>query len=105
MAATGEAVQITIKCVPVEVVIRTEKCYAELSITVRNNSFFLTPKSRIITKIDNERECSNELPTLYRIEDTWIQLTPHIQVRQLPPQQLKPMAALTWRYLTPGPWL
>jgi len=69
---------------------------------MRNHSFFLTPKSRIITKIGNEKECSIELPTLYRIEDTWVQLTPNIQVRQLPPQQLKPMAALTWRYLTPG---
>lgn len=100
---TGEAVQI-IKCVPVEVTVRrTDKCYTELPVTVHNNSYFLTPKSRIITKIGNEKECSNELPTLYRIEDTWIQFTPAIQVRQLPPQQLKPMASLTWRYLTPGP--
>jgi len=99
---TREAVQI-IKCIPVEVIIRkTEECYAELPVTVRNHSFFLTPKSRIITKIGNEKECSIELPTLYRIEDTWVQLTPNIQVRQIPPQQLKPMAALTWRYLTPG---
>lgn len=59
---TGEAVQI-IKCIPVEVMVRkTEECYAELPISVRNHSFFLTPKSRIITKIGNERECSLELP-------------------------------------------
>jgi len=100
---TGEAVQI-IKCIPVEVMVRkTEECYTELHISVRNHSFFLTPKSRIITKIGNEREYSLELPTLYRIENTWVQLTPNIQIRQLPPQQLKPMTALTWRYLTPGP--
>lgn len=102
MAVTnGEAVQV-IKCIPVEAMVRkTEKCYAELPITVRNHSFFLTPKSRIITKIGNERGCSNELPTLYRIENTWVQIMPEIQVRQLSPQHLKPMAALTWRYLTP----
>lgn len=100
---TGEAVQI-IKCIPVEVKVRrAKKCYIELPITVRNASFFLTPKSRIITKIGNERECSIELPTLYRIEDTWVQITPEIQIRQLAPDQLKPMAALSWRYLTPGP--
>ena len=100
---TGEAVQI-IKCIPVEVTVRpTKECYNELPVTVRNNSYFLTPKSRIVTKIGNERECSHELPTLYRIEDTWVQFAPKAQVRQLPPQQLRPMASLTWSYLTPGP--
>jgi len=77
---TGEAVQI-VKCIRVEVMVRkTEECYAELPVTVRNHSLFFTPKSRIITKIGNERECSIELPTLYRIEDTWVQITPSIQV-------------------------
>lgn len=100
---TGEAVQI-IKCIPVDVTVRkTEKCYTELPVTVRNNSYYLTPKSRIITKIGNERECSNELPTLYRIEETWVQFTPKPQVRQVPPQQLRPMVSLSWEYLTPGP--
>ncbi|XP_039315264.1 uncharacterized protein LOC120359894 [Solenopsis invicta] len=64
---------------------------------------FLTPKSRILTKVGNQRECNHEMPTLYRIEDTWVQMSPDPQVRQLPPQQLKPMAQLTWSYLTPGP--
>lgn len=100
---TGEAVQI-IKCIPVEVIVRsTKECYTELPIIVRNSSYFLTPKSRIITKIGNERECSYELPTLYRIEDTWVQFTPRAQTRQLPPQQLRPLATLNWNYLTPGP--
>jgi len=104
MAVTaGEAVHI-VKCIPVEAMARkTEKCYTELPVTVRNSTFFLTPKSRIITELGNERECSMELPTLYRIEDTWIQLTPTIQVRQVSPEQFKPMASLTWKYLTPGP--
>lgn len=100
---TGEAIQV-IKCIPVEVTVRkAETCYTELPVTVRNDSFFLTPKSRIVTKFGNERECSNELPTLYRIEDTWVQFTPKPQVIQSPPQQLRPMASLSWKYLTPGP--
>lgn len=100
---TGEAIQI-IKCIPVDVIVRkTKECYIELPITARNTSLFLTPKSRIITKMGNQRECSYELPTMYRIEDTWVQFTPDAQVRQSPPQQLQPMTTLSWKYLTPGP--
>lgn len=103
MAVIIGEVQV-IKCIPVEVKVRrTGKCYTELPVTMRNESYFLTPKSRILTKIGNERECSNELPTLYRIEETWVQITPEIQFRQLASDQLKPMAALSWKYLTPGP--
>ncbi|XP_039315382.1 uncharacterized protein LOC120359965 [Solenopsis invicta] len=104
MAVTaGEAIFV-IKCIPIEATVRRPKeCFTELPVTVRNSSMFLTPKSRILTKVGNQRECNHEMPTLYRIEDTWVQLSPDPQVRQTSPQQLKPMAQLTWRYLTPGP--
>jgi len=104
MAVTaGEAIHV-VKCIPVEVTLRrTENCYIELPVTIRNTSLFVTPKSRILTKAGTMRECSNELPTLYHIEDTWIQFTPGPQVRQIPPQLLKPLTALSWSYATPGP--
>jgi len=104
MAVTaGEAIHV-VKCIPVEVTLRrTDACYLELPVTIRNTSLFITPKSRILTKVGNIRECSGELPTLYYIEDTWIQFTPGPQVRQVPPQQLKPMTTLSWNYTTPGP--
>jgi len=99
----GEAIHV-IKCVPVDVLVRkSEKCYVELPVTSRNTSLFLTPKSRILKRFGTERECSHELPTLYQIENKWIQFTPQPQVRQLPPQQLTPMTSLSWEYLTPGP--
>jgi len=102
IVTTGEATQV-IKCIPVDVIVRkTKECYTELPVTVRNSSFFLTPKSRIITKFGNQRECSYELPTMYRIEDTWVQFTPNAQVRQSTPQQLQPMTTLSWKYLTQG---
>lgn len=104
MAVTaGEAVHV-VKCIPVNVLVRkTDTCYLELPVTVRNISLFLTPKSRILTKVGTQRECSYELPTLYRIEDTWVELTPQPHVRQSMPQELKPLTVLSWKYLTPGP--
>lgn len=76
---------------------------AVVAVALRNETFLLTPKSRILTKHGNQRDCSFELPTLYRIEDTWVQFTPDPQVRQLTPQQLQPLTTLSWKYLTPGP--
>lgn len=83
LVAAGEAVHV-IKCIPVDVTVReTKECYGELPISVRNLSMYLTPKSKIITKIGTQRECSNELPTIYNIEGTWIQLAPGIQQQYL----------------------
>lgn len=104
MAVTaGEAVHI-VKCIPVDVTLRkTKECYTELPVNVRNTSQYITPRSRILTKYGTMRECSYELPTMYQIEDTWIQITPDPHVKEPPPQQLKPMTTLSWKYLTPGP--
>lgn len=104
MAVTaGEAIHV-VKCIPVEVTARkTTVCYQELPVQVRNASLFLTPKSRILTKAGTQRECSHELPTLYRIEDIWVQLVPEPHIYPVPPQQLQPMTRITWKYLTPGP--
>jgi len=103
MAVTAGAIHI-VKCIPVEVTLRrTEACYLELPVTARNSSLFVTPKSCILTKTGMIRECSNELSTLYYIKDTWVQFTSGPQVRQVPPQQLKPLTTLSWNYATPGP--
>ena len=104
MAVTaGETIHV-VKCIPVDVTLRrTNECYSELPVTVRNASLFLTPKSRVITKRGTLRECSFELPVMYHMEDTWIQFTPEPHVRQMPPQQLKPLTSLSWKYATPGP--
>lgn len=100
--AAGEAIHI-VKCIPVDALVRkTPECYQELPVTVRNASFFLTPKSRLLTKFGTVRECTYELPTLYLIEDTWVQFTPEPHVREVKPQQLKPLISLSWKYLTPG---
>lgn len=96
----GELIHI-IKCIPVEVTIRKSPyCHNELPVTFLNGSYFLTPKSRILTKIGTERECNPLLPVGYRIENTWIKLNPNPE-EILPAQELRPMTTLTWKYLTP----
>ncbi|KAG7196298.1 hypothetical protein KM043_018547, partial [Ampulex compressa] len=77
MAVTaGEVIHI-VKCIPVEVKVRhTEQCYDELPVMVKNISSFVTPKTRILTSHGSMRDCSNVLPVMYKIEDSWHRFIP-----------------------------
>ena len=82
--ASGKVVHI-IKCIPIICETRkTTKCYNELPVVYRNESFFLTPKNRIVIKKGTKRECSSVLPTMYKIHGVWFQLLPN-QVDSVPP--------------------
>lgn len=102
MAVTAGEVAHIIKCIPVEVSIRRPtECYTELPVIHRNNSLFLSPKSRILSKFGTQRECSTILPVMYQIEGTWYRFTPG-PIENLPPETIKPNTQPLWRYLTPG---
>lgn len=74
--AAGEVIYI-IKCVPINCKVRQiETCYNELPVFHNNASYFLLPKSRILTKSGTARECNELLPAMYRIEDSWFKLMP-----------------------------
>ncbi|KYN36505.1 hypothetical protein ALC56_09140, partial [Trachymyrmex septentrionalis] len=95
---SGEVIHV-LKCIPIEVTVRkTNTCHNELSVTYRNASFFITPKSRILTKHSTSRECNPLLPISYNIETTWIQFSP-FPVTSTKPQELKLLTKLSWSYL------
>lgn len=103
LAATASEVVHILKCIPVEVKLRkTSGCYSELPVEFRNISYFLTPKSRIITQHGSERDCSDFLPVMYQIEDAWIAFNPR-PTAAITPQSLQPMTKPQWKYLTPAP--
>jgi len=98
--AAGEVIHI-IKCLPVEAVPRqTNSCYIEFPVTVRNSSYFITPKSRILTRYGTTKECNPILPVQYYFENSWVEINPTPLIVS-PPQELKPLTALTWQYKTP----
>ncbi|XP_032690346.1 uncharacterized protein LOC116853388 [Odontomachus brunneus] len=99
--AAGEVIHV-VKCIPLEVVLRrTNSCFTDLPVMLSNTSYFITPKSRILTRYSTERNCNPLLPIQFHIEDTWIQFNPTPNM-VLPPQILKPLTKLTWTYLTPA---
>jgi hypothetical protein len=81
----GEVIYI-IKCVPVTCKIRqTDKCYNELPVTHGNSSYFLSPRSRILTRGGTTRECSELLPAMYQVEDKWFRIIPRPAEAVVPP--------------------
>ncbi|XP_076669653.1 uncharacterized protein LOC143369499 [Andrena cerasifolii] len=97
----GEVIHI-VKCIPVQVKIRkTDECYIEIHVWLRNNSMLLTPKSHILTIQGTHRECSPILPVMYEIDQAWHRISPHpIEVRS--PQVLHPKTKLNWHYTSPS---
>lgn len=98
---TGEVSHV-IKCISFEVMLlRTNSCFTNRLLTLSNYSYFTTPKSRILTRHSTQRKCNPILPTLYNIEDMWIQFTPTPSTI-FPSQILKRLTKLTWAYSTPN---
>lgn len=98
---TGEIARI-VKCVPVEVTLRRpETCYLELPVTRGNSSYFLTPKTHILTRRGTEVMCDGTIPTTYRIGGIWYEITPEPH-RIEAPEMLKPATSLTWKYEDTG---
>jgi len=78
---------------------QTNSCYIEFPVIVRN-SYFITPKSRILNRYGTTKECSSILPVQYYFENSWIEINPTPLIVNSP-QKLKPLTALTWQYKTP----
>ncbi|KOC58667.1 hypothetical protein WH47_07475 [Habropoda laboriosa] len=83
----GEVVHL-VKCVPVECTIRhTQFCYNELPVTVRNTSYFMKPKNRILVRTATPKECNELLPTMYQLHGNWYKMNPK-PMESLPPPDI-----------------
>jgi len=97
----GEVIHL-IKCIPVECKARqTENCYLELPVTHGNTSAFLLPGSRILTRTGTPRDCSELLPTMYRLHGTWYRLMPR-PMESIPPPIIQPLTRPAWKYVSPS---
>ena len=94
----GEVLYL-IQCVPVQVYWRhTGVCYQEIPVTYLNYSCFLNPRTRILTHFSEELQCNSFYPVKFKIQDTWVAMTPNV-VRSTPPHSLTLGINLTaWKY-------
>lgn len=93
----GEIIYL-IKCVAVEVTLRkTQECYQELPVKYRNESWFLTPKSRMLIKDGTIVDCNQLLAVGYEVDGAWIIMKPDFE-DTVRPQILSPLTTPTWSY-------
>lgn len=96
----GEVIHL-VKCVPVECKFRhTEGCYHELPVTHRNESYFLLPRSRILTKKGTDKECNDLLSTMFKVEGTWFRIT-NRPLEVVAPPVIQPLTKPGWKYVSP----
>lgn len=96
----GEVIYI-IKCVPIQCRVRkTESCYNELPVTYKNSSYYLLPRSRILSKTGTVRDCNELLPSLFKVDNTWYRAMTSL-VETLPPPTIQPLTQPAWKYVSP----
>jgi len=60
----AEVIHLT-KCIPIECRARqTNECHNELLVKYQNQTYFLTPRSRIVIKLGTPRDCDELLPII-----------------------------------------
>jgi hypothetical protein len=96
----GEAVHI-IKCLPVEVKIRTTKeCYEQLPVWHQNQTYFLSARTHVLVRTGTQITCNRLVPPMYAIGNKWFKLIPQLDEVQRP-REMEPKAKLTWEYTNP----
>lgn len=100
----GEVIHI-IKCVPVQCTVRqVSECYDGLPVTYRNESLFLSPRTKILTRHRTPKECNDILPSMYRLQGIWYRQTEQSPklIETIPPPTIQPISEHNWKYISPA---
>ncbi|CAH0384667.1 unnamed protein product [Bemisia tabaci] len=90
-----------IQCKAVPVDLRPETtCYNEIPVSYKNESMFLSPRTRILTHKGTEIDCSNQLPVKFHIDDQWYAFVPRVQTANAP-LELEARSFSSWYYKSP----
>ena len=93
----GEVVHL-LKCIPREVkVAHIPFCFEQLPVTVNNETWFLTPKTHILTRKAKQVNCNAIIPIYYKINKNWIKFMPK-PTNTVPPNIFKPNTGIQWTY-------
>lgn len=77
VTVAGEVIHL-ISCTPVEVQTRaSERCFSELAVLQGNQSYFMSPRTRILQKHGTEVSCNSILPSIFQIVGSWYAYVPY----------------------------
>ena len=87
-----------IRCTPKEVKIaHLPYCFDQLPVLVNNETWFLTPKTHILTKKGKQIECNGIVPVHYKVNNNWIKFLPK-PTNAVSPNVFKPNTNFKWIY-------
>ena len=93
----GEVVHL-IKCTPKEVkIIHSNECFDKAKVMVKNETWFLTPKTHILTKHAKSVDCNALIPQYYKINNEWIKFIPK-PIATMAPKKFNPNTDIKWTY-------
>jgi hypothetical protein len=99
---TAGEVILLIKCIPVECRAKqTNECHNEIPVTYQNQTYFLTPRSRIVIKSGTARDCDELLLIILKVHDSRFRSMPRL-VETIPPPNIQPLTRPTWKYVKPA---
>ena len=90
-AVYGDVLFIS-RCQPVAVLLRndTNKCYNQLAVTWRGESWFLADNSKILVKHAEEVTCSRVITPTHNVHGIWVAFSPQPGPARLVPEVLAP---------------
>ncbi len=93
----GETVLVyTCERVVVEIKKNSTECYSSLPVIYNGVTKYLSPVTRVLQNFAELQACSRLAPVYFKIRgDTWIKLTPTIEIVEKPPKILNPTEPIT----------
>jgi hypothetical protein len=94
----GEVVHL-IDCCPVQVKIKSlSYCTHEIPVVYLNETLFMHPRSRVLSRYAETVPCSSLYPVKYRLRGVWFTLGPHLVASHSPGVLKTTLNFTSWRY-------
>ena len=72
-------------------------CFDQLPVLVQNETWFLTPKTHILTRKARQIDCNGIIPAYYKINNNWIKFLPK-PTNAESPRVVRPNTEIEWIY-------
>lgn len=97
----GEVIYL-VKCQAVSVTkVRTDNCFLEFPVSYKNETYYMTPKTRLLQKKGTQIACSDIIPVNYQLDGSWYSFSPNAHSIS-PPESVMPKSESDWTYVQPA---
>lgn len=93
----GEVVHL-IKCIAIDVKLKhTSNCFDQLPVTVKNETWYMAPKTHILSRKAKQLDCNSIVPPYYKINNDWFKFLPS-PTNAIKPNVFNPNTKIEWKY-------